>query len=83
MNICNWVNSRKKNVDYSEEITEANHDEMENVLWDRFTDMMPKGVLCDDLAGVCVYFMGRDPIAFYDYENAVGYINKRAVKSFA
>jgi hypothetical protein len=83
MDICKWVNSRKKNVDYSNELTEANHDAMENVLWDRFTDMMPKGVLCDDLAGVCVYYMGHTPVGFYDYENGWGYINKRAVKSFA
>ena len=83
MDICNWVNSRKKNVDYSEEITEANHDAMENVLWDRFTDMMPKGVLCDDVVGVCVYYMGHKPIGFYDYECGWGYINKRAVKSYA
>ena len=83
MDICKWVNSRKKNVDYSNEITEANHDVMENLLWDRFTDMMPKGVLCDDVVGVCIYYMGHKPIGFYDYENAVGYINKRAVKSYA
>ena len=80
MDICKWVNSRKKNVDYSDELTEENHDVMENVLWDRFTDMMPKGVLCDDLAGVCVYYMGHKPVGFYDYECGWGYINKRAVK---
>lgn len=83
MDICKWVNSRKKNVDYSNELTEANHDAMENVLWDRFTDMMPEGVLCDDLAGVCVYYMAHKPVGFYDYECGWGYINKRAVKSFA
>jgi len=81
MDICKWVNTRKKNVDYSNELTEENHDAMENVLWDRFTDMMPKGVLCDDLVGVCVYYMGHKPVGFYDYECGWGYINKRAVKS--
>lgn len=77
MNICTWINSRKVNVDYSIELTEENHDEMENVLWDRFTDMMPEGTDCDDLAGVCVYYKDSKPIAFYDYENGVGYVNKR------
>jgi len=72
--IDNWVNTREKNVDWSEELTEENHDEMEMILWDRFNALMPEGVLADDLCGVCVYYVGREPVAFYDYENGVGHV---------
>jgi hypothetical protein len=72
--IDNWVNTREKNVDWSQELTEENHDEMEMVLWDRFNALMPQDVLADDVCGVCIYFVGREPVGFYDYENGVGHV---------
>ena len=83
MDICNWVNSRKKNVDYSNELTEANHDELEPVLMERFERLLAAGYEADDVGGVCIYYMAHKPVGFYDYENGWGYIDKRAVKSFA
>jgi len=74
MDICDWVNSREKNVDYSDELTVENHDELEPVLTERFERLLAEGYEADDVGGVCIYYMAGKPIGFYDYENGWGHV---------
>jgi hypothetical protein len=71
--VCDWVNTRDKNVDYAAEYeAAADYEAKEFELIRRFeADLRYEWE--DDVGGVVIYYVGEVPVAFYDYENAVGY----------
>lgn len=73
MTVCDWVNTREKNVDWGDEMLDStDYEAKEFELVRRFESDL-RWEWEDDVGGVIIYYASDKPVAFYDYENACGY----------
>jgi hypothetical protein len=71
--VSEWVDTRDKNVDYADEYDAAEDYEAKEFELIRRFESQFEWEWEDDVGGVVIYYVGERPVAFYDYENAVGY----------
>jgi hypothetical protein len=72
MNIDKFVNSNKFNVRF--ELTNDDPELMFEAYPARFEDMIKYDEVNDDADPVLVYMLNGQPVAWYDMENAQGYV---------
>ena len=72
MNIDTFVNSNAVNVRF--ELTNDDPELMFEAYPSRFADMVQHDEVNDDADPVLVYMLNGQPVAWYDMENAQGYV---------